>query len=646
MNTLIKVNQGIKYLSELNEFQSGLPNGILEKGSTGAGMTHLALTHPENYIIALPLNAAIDNKLEQHSNLFVVRAGVKSSQLKKYIANGGTKILVTYDSLHKIASWLGDSAYTEWKLLVDEYQDFLRFYSFKKTAYKVAVEEVAKYQHKTLGSATPIPAKYSPKLLQNLPVTIVEWPFTQPIQIASKQVSCPTTAAVKMIKKLMLDGEYTFNEVTAGSLNIFVNSIDTIKTIINATELDPTQCRVICGSDPANQKELGEFIGLRGKDIKDPYLVTFITSAGYNSIDLYGKDTASIALSYGDKKHTLQSTFIDLPQIAGRMRNEENPFYRVLFHLYTTVPYELDSAWFKENERPVLGAIPTKGTEEYTKWEEQLAKLNAWKTKAKEEIQSRFEAKLQKDINDVNAELNAYNNSDILIKNFQKKLIDSNSHLVLFWTYSLDANEDVTFELDQDYITYLRFQLAELTLSYIDGRNLRASYEEAGLQYTQYTYEKFLEEIVADGKTNFTTAIKGYLDSKTSQEDKDKYASLYPEILTYIKVLGESRIKGLSYCRKQLKEELDRLSTDGKAAIRFKLSNILDSEKFYSNSDLKSLLQGVYDSIIGFKGQKAKASDITKYFPESETEFKRLDGKLTRGFTVKYSKYSTHTVII
>lgn len=638
MTNLINVEKGIKYLSQLPEFQSGLPNGVLEKGSTGAGMTHLALTHPDKYIIALPLNAAIDNKTEQIPNLFVVRAGVRERQLLKYIKEGGTKILVTYDSLFKLRKWLGQEVYTEWKLLVDEYQDFLRFYSFKKVPYKVAVKEVSKYKHKTLGSATPIPAKYSPKLLQDLPVTVVKWPHVKPIQIASKQVSCPTTAVIKMIKRLQEDGEYTFEGVSARSLNIFVNSIETIKTIINNTDLSPEECRVICGSKESNEKELGEYIGLRGKGVREPYLITFITSAGYNSIDLYGDSTASIALSYGSRQHTLQSTFIDLPQIAGRMRNEENPFYRVLFHLYTTVPYELDSKWFKENPRPIL---PTKPKTYSKEWQAKFDELEKWKKKAKAEIQQRFNKKLAEEVAEATADIQAYNSSSRRVKNYQRRLIDKQSDYANYWIYSTDEDGEVTFEIDEDYITFLKFQLAELTLSYIDGRSLRASYEEAGLTYTQYNYEKFLDEIVADGKIHFTTAIKGYLDKEATDEEKEKYSSLYPEILTYIKELGESRIRGLDYSRKALKEELNRVSTEGKAVIRYKLSDKLTAGEFYSSKELKAIIQETYNSVIGFKNVKAKASDITKYYCDSTPERIWQEGKRVRGYIVKYYKFST-----
>lgn len=645
---LINAPEGVKFLSELPEFKDGLPNGILDKGSTGCGMTTIAIESNTPYIIALPLNAAIDNKVEQYDHLFVVRYGVTKSEFDNYIKAGGIKILCTYDSLYKIGKWMPD-AYTRFKLLVDEYQDFLRFYGFKKQAYRVAVDEIAKYEHKTLGSATPIPVKYSPEVLAGLPVTTVKWEDADPINVVSRQVSCPTTLAVKLIKKYQDDGGYTFKGIRSNSLNIFVNSIKTIKTIINATNLTPTDCRVICGSDPANTKELGAYIGLRGKGVKDPYLVTFITSAGYNSIDLYGNDTASIALSYGDKKHTLQSTFIDLPQIAGRMRNEENPFYRVLFHYYTTVPYELDSEWFRENERPIIKAKPSKEDREaYREWEITIEKLNQWKQKAKEEVKSRFESKLASDIQSNTVMLN-HNTSDSApqeTKDWLKQLIDNGNEAAAFFIYQIKDNE-IVFSIDQDYIRYLRFQMEELVLSYVDGKSLRNSYKEARLNATAEEYIKFSEKIKDDAGENFTTAIKRYLNEELDDEAKDDITRAYPDILVFVSKLTPERIRSLDYSKRQLQQEIDRISHRGVSVIQNKIMNAFQ-EVFYSNSEIKSKLQEIYSNTPGFDDQKAKATDILKYFPESKLSQPRDErGNRDKGYQISFKQVirSTKSII-
>lgn len=640
MKTTITAPEGVKFLSQLPEFQSGLPQGILDKGSTGCGMTSLALECDEPYIIAMPLLQAIENKVDQYDNLFVIKGGVRKEALKRYLNKGGKKILVTYDSLWKIATWCKEwnqNAYSDFKLLVDEYQDFLRFYGLKKQVYREMVKEVDMYAYKTLGSATPIPAKYAPNEFKQYAQTQVVWPHTSPIQIISKKVSCPTTLAVKLIKAYMLNGKYESEGIVSESLNVFVNSIESILTIIKSTGLEPDQCRVICGSDPANKKALEQYFGLRGKDIKDPYLITFITSAGYNSIDLYGQNTMSISLSFGQRQHTLQSTFIDLPQIAGRMRNEENPFYRILFHYYTNTPLELSGEFLENNPRPLLAPKPQGGIE-LTKWFMQLDKLMHWKEKAKAEMDSRFEEKLQKDIAKATKLVNDFNQSSDSLKELAQKLIDRNAEEALFWVYD---EEPLTFELDSHYITYLRFQQEELKLSYIDGKSLRDAYERGNMQSKMLDYEDLVEKVVKGAKLNFTGALTSYLNEELEYEAKKELTDAFPDILTFTSQIPESRIRGLMYSRKALNEELNRISREGQNAMRYQLSQCLESNTFYSSKELKALIQEVYKKTIGFKDQKAKATDVMKYFPESKECRGTVDGKQKRGIEVQFTSYTT-----
>lgn len=646
---IINAPSGAKWLDEIEFLKTnGLPNGIFDKGSTGCGMTTLALgkmidgVYTDNsgkYIVALPLNAAIDNKVEQYNTenderLFVVRAGTKKQSLDKYISNGGTKILVTYDSLYKIGKWLPE-AYKEWKLLVDEYQDFLRFYGLKKHIYKKAVNEIVKYDHKTLGSATPVPAKYSPKDLSNLPVYEVVWPESTPINIISQQVSCPTTLAVKLIKQYINKGCYQYKGIKSHSLNVFVNSISSIETIINETDLTPDQCRIICGSDPSNEKYLGKFIGLRGKDVKDPYLITFITSAGYNSIDLYGSDTLSISLSYGKKEHTLQSTFIDLPQIAGRMRNEENPFYKTLFHFYTTVPYELDGDFLKNNPRPFIPAKP-KDSDKLNEWYEIINQLKVWKIEAQKELEERFNLKLAEQIQLNKDQINLQNAGTANTKMWTKQLIDSGNEAVNFFSY-VEVDGDIVFDIDDDFIRYLRFQMEELKLSYIDGKSLRASYEKVGLSSEYLRYREYGESIIDKGRINFTSALKSYLNDELTEEEKQDLLTAYPDISRFTSVIKPERIRSLDYCRKDLEEELTRVSDRGTSIIQYGISKKLEEGKFYPLKTIKEVIQEVYDNTLGFKGQKAKATDILHYAPRSVTSKPRINGKQVEGYTIHYN---------
>lgn len=268
----------------VSEFMTDFPNGILQKRECGVGNTHLAITNHENYIIAVPIVELIENKCIQHDNLVGVYGNMQFKEFKELLdkSSNPKKIMVTYNSLPKLVNWLFTfcNPYENYKLMIDEYHTVLQDYSFKLETIDELLQCALKFNHKTFVSATPIQPKYVPKELKYLDNYEIEWANTIKIKPIRHKTNKPFQAAVNIIKaykatdnKLpILIGKETF--ISEEAL-FFVNSVKSIRDIIDNAELLPSEVKIICADTPLNRQVLDEYPISKVSDTNRPY--TFLT---------------------------------------------------------------------------------------------------------------------------------------------------------------------------------------------------------------------------------------------------------------------------------------------------------------------------------------------------------------------------------
>lgn len=143
---VIIINGGdARYLSELPEFQDGLPHGIVNKTKTDVGGTYVAANCRSNYIIVCPFRDLVDSIAADENNkyeIFKCYGGVREYQYQKYIKDHQIyKIAVTYDSLPKILNWMNNET-KGWKVLVDEYHCILEDMDFRYDAIDGLLYEI------------------------------------------------------------------------------------------------------------------------------------------------------------------------------------------------------------------------------------------------------------------------------------------------------------------------------------------------------------------------------------------------------------------------------------------------------------------------------------------------------------------------
>ena len=366
----LNVPEGIRYLSEWHDlWNTLLPEGqhyILNKRICGCGATEAYLRSGRKVILASPRKHLLYNKYSQHlsDNLHLYRyQGDKkryfentgntekdiltfNNELGRYLQSGGRKILTTYDSLGKIQEVLISSGeyLQEWTVVVDEFQSMFCDCQYKATTEYEFSMILGMFSTVVYLSATPFLESYLDMTGQFGGLTVYEllWPanMTQIPEVevikSRKSVACLCARLVDDYRKgngksILVDG----GKFIAGEAVFYINSISEIKKIILENNIRPEEANIICSSKPENIRKLDELsqktgmkfrigdIPQRGELHK---MFTFCTSTVYIGADFYSTNAYSYIFANPRISSMTVDVSVDLQQIIGRQRLEENPF--------------------------------------------------------------------------------------------------------------------------------------------------------------------------------------------------------------------------------------------------------------------------------------------------------------------------------
>lgn len=366
----LNVPEGIRYLSDWhNLWNTLLPEGqhyILNKRICGCGATEAYLRSGRKVILASPRKHLLYNKYSQHlsDNLHLYRyQGDKkryfentgntekdifafNNELGRYLQSGGRKILTTYDSLGKIQEVLISSGecLQEWTVVVDEFQSMFCDCQYKATTEYEFSMILGMFSTVVYLSATPFLESYLDMTRQFGGLTVYEllWPanMTQIPEVevirSRKSVACLCARLVDDYRKgngkaIMVDG----GKFIAGEAVFYINSISEIKKIILENNIRPEEANIICSSKPENIRKLDELSQKTGMKFRigdipqrgEPHkMFTFCTSTVYIGADFYSTNAYSYIFANPRISSMTVDVSVDLQQIIGRQRLEENPF--------------------------------------------------------------------------------------------------------------------------------------------------------------------------------------------------------------------------------------------------------------------------------------------------------------------------------
>ena len=579
-------------------------NCIFNKKITGCGGTTIALKNNKNYVIAVPTTELIINKLKINSagvgytdfgqeafGLF----GAFDFDVKKMFRawlheDGIKKIICTYDKLPKIKNFINTKDY---QLLVDEYHCLLKAYSYRYKAIDGVLDSFRDYKSFCFMSATPINADFKPNALNDIEIVEAEWNNTEKLIVDLEYSNKPYTTAVNYINLYKRDRFITINGYKSHEAFFFINSVTDIVNILENAKLNPDEVRIICANTKANQDKLGKY---KIENSTSPNkMFNFITSKSFEGADFYSEDGISFIVSTASNPHTQLSIDTDIPQIAGRIRTESNPFKNILIHIFNRTYKSLDLD------------IP---------YEEMYKK-----TKDELEAAENF--------------INVLNTThDPMIKEVMKKSLNNQ-----YIGYDSESDTFVLYDL-LPKLELFNFQINQLI--YKSGISVRETYNKNGVLTTNLSYnqEEEFKKLRKQAKKmsfkDYYLAAKEMLKNSPFNPLLEEYLN-QPLVREAIQKLDEKDIKKVKYTKKGVKELLESLNSNiNKQTKIVKIINLnTEFNKFYPNDKLISIINNAYN-LTGVMN-KAKASDIKKWY-ETKDGIKTIDGIKKRGYYLIKSK--------
>lgn len=634
----LNVPDGIKYLSEWKELWNLLPMNqhyILNKRICGCGATEAYIGSDRKVILASPRKQLLYNKYSQHlsDNLHLYRyqgnrekyfesksysekdVFAFNDELGKYIKSGGKKILTTYDSLRKIKEVLvadGEDL-DEWTVVVDEFQAMFYDCQFKPTTEYEFGQILEAFSSVVYLSATPFLESYLDMTQQFKDMTFYEllWPESM-MQIPKVEVIKSKKSVFKLCGELtgkyregkgnstVVDGK----EFVAKEAVFYINDVSVIKNIIKKNGLKADEVNIICSSKSENIKKLNELSREVGEkfmigDIPgkgEPHkMFTFCTSTVYIGADFYSTNAYSYIFANPLVKSMTVDVSVDLQQIIGRQRLDTNPFRN-------TATLYFNTRKSKVTEEELENSIK----EKKDKTKKQIDNFNAVPNK---------DEQLQMMENTIRQQGHKEHYCCII------KDADNNVRIVE--NEILEISERRAWEVtnriyNNDFSMYraLRVGTVVTKSSGSDDPEVQRIFKEWNLD-NQFPRKA---RLYCDLYDNFPEL----LEDCTFIEGKYK---------KYHDALGKEGFEALCWRKDYIRQAIEPTPFDKlpKDQIAVKLIDALKTDKTYTKSEVKDLLQGIYKE-LNIAG-KPSASDISEYLT-CEDRTVRMKGKLIATFKV------------
>lgn len=385
--TIREVPEGTEFISNWADYT--LPTGhcIVDKGVTGCGYTEMCLRNDLNVILCSPRRLLLENKAEQHDediNILYLENNIENwekdkpefeEQMRRHISKCKAqglpiKFMVVYDSAKYLIDFLGrQRILQDFYFVADEFQSIFLDSYFKADVENNFIKTLQICPNVIYLSATPMLDKYLAQMdeFKNLPFEVLDWSktgFVETIRLQSKRTSSLSEEAGKIIKAY-LDGDYPMLIKDGGEIALskeavmFFNSVTEITRLIKKYKLTPDQCNVICTkSNPDQVKKVeklgkGWAVGKIPKRGQPNKMFTFCTSSCFIGSDFYSKCASTYIFADPNLECLALDISLDLPQIAGRQRDKDNPFKNLVTIFYRTLRDENinDRAQFDEYQR-------------------------------------------------------------------------------------------------------------------------------------------------------------------------------------------------------------------------------------------------------------------------------------------------------
>lgn len=193
----------------------------------------------------------------------------------------------------------------------------------------------------TFLSATPIDDDYEIEFFKQLPHYRVEWNQRMPITVRKIKATNLSKGLCKLIRIFNEEGfvlpDINGEEKEVEQLFIFLNSVTTIKQVVESLALDQDEVKICCATRKRNRLILGEYP--IESVIAPNKRINFFTKKCFQGCNLFSNNALVIVASDAYRTQTLVDISTTMEQISGRLRcNSEyqNIFRNTMVHIYST----------------------------------------------------------------------------------------------------------------------------------------------------------------------------------------------------------------------------------------------------------------------------------------------------------------------
>ena len=573
-------NLDVEYAAQAIEFSNQIPYGYIDKTVCGCGLTTLAIENDRPTIIAVPNQELTANKAAQYPNerfsgkILAVKAGVLKRDIERYVeATLVPKIMVTYDSLWKCEELLNSRRFD---LVIDESEQLLKFQRLKLDDKKSIKDEdvlttlfrIAFYIRDRVSfiSATPVPTKYMPNWIKDLPQIKMNWSNVSKAKPYLIERTYPFKALrEEIIKPLNNNGVLQLSDATIKKVIIFMNSVSNIMKTIKDCNLKSEDVALVLGDNLNND------VKIRGyKRLTNPAALpkfTFITSVGFQGIDLYDKEAFSIVVSNTSQGFTMIDMLTDMKQAISRQRCKDNVNYGKYGFIY-------NQNVFSKTENEIISEI------------------------------DKIESSIKQAI--VLHEM-AKNSGNI--EGFELLAKDSRD----FKIYTVYDSEKDVYEINDMAFNADRYMILELRQQFTKGYDVRGNFDDS--EVVNCTVEMSKDVTYVD-------LVKYFKDFKENNPEKVIFWGEYSTKIDWIGIIEKcwSLYTKTWINITTAKIMLENYNNDF-YRIGAEIKEMFLVGRRYSRLDIKSKLNGLYEEYDVVR--KAKHTDLQEYFVVKEC---KIDG--------------------
>lgn len=620
--TTITVPKGIEYISNIPEFnelyKGDFPeNTVINKQITGIGGSSLVLTNDEPYVIAVHLIDMIKCKVGQadlYPNVLGVYSAVTTEDIKKYVANGGKKIMVTYDSLPKVSESLGDQA-KDFKLLVDEFHKLISYLAdFKPSVAIKLLENSNGFKSVSYLTATPTNYKYLPEPMKKLDILEFDWEAKTKPDLKHCYVNQGMVESVLATSLHLLDN-------TTDELYIFYNSKSGVASFIKKLlkckkDLTLSDINILFAKSDKNTQYFKKHLGKHftygeipnGENNKR---INLISSMGFEGIDFYpnhvtGALPTSIVVSDPNAKSMLYDISIDLVQILGRHR--KNKLTGKVVHNKVIYLWNTQNANFTISEEEYLELVTYERNRDIGALEHSKKNERSLHYMKKGICKEKDTTLLLEDDNivihpySIEAQMSSYNachSDSFILNNF-----DENGELK-------DDSSVITKLMN------LNPALSTYTIPLLSSVYVKALGRTPSVKKLISEYEMLVEEVES-------TTLDRHLNEEC-KDDLEKFLLANSMFREWIESgITPSMMKSLRQNRELINERMDHLNLIEKNKKEIKILLNIKVDGVYTTVDIIDRLEETFEQ-LGIKMQVVKATIIKEWY-EIKVSSKMVDG--------------------